>query len=372
LKDNLKVTEVSDFESIRNVWDQVLEENRFGNNIFLTVDWLSTWWKHFGGQRKLLLLTVEEDNQVLGIAPMMLSKYKLPGFGSIRKIEFLGTRHSDYNNFIISKKESECVRHIIDYLNEVEDWDWIELKEIPENINYSKQLFADPSLKLEIKERVCNQCPYIPLPRTFECLKKTFGRNLRQNLNRNLRKIQENHSVDLKRFDEAGFSVKEAMNLFIRLHEMKWKSQGQPGAFAEDTFRNFHMDVAEALAQNGWLGIYFLRVDGEPVAAQYTFEYYRKMYYYLSGFLPKYKSFSVGNLIIMFLLRECIEKGFTEYDMTRGDEPYKMQWTNKYRRNFEVRLVHKKITSKLYDRVTWGSTVENVATKLRISLKKSS
>jgi hypothetical protein len=73
----------------------------------------------------------------------------------------------------------------------------------------------------------------------------------------------------------------------------------------------------------------------------------------------------------MFLLRECIEKGFTEYDMTRGNEPYKMQWTNKYRRNFEVRLVHKKITSNIYDWVTWGSTVENIATKLKISLKKS-
>jgi CelD/BcsL family acetyltransferase involved in cellulose biosynthesis len=316
-------------------------------------------------------LTVEENNKVLGIAPMMLSKYKLPAFGSIRKIEFLGTRHSDYNNFIISKREPECLKAIIDYLGQIEDWDWIELKEIPENINYSKQLFADPSLKLEIKERVCNLCPYVLLPKKWETLKKTFSRNMRQNLNRYVRKIQKNNNVDLKRFDAAGFSVKEAMNLFIRMHELKWTSKGKPGAFSDEAFRNFHADVSEPLAKNGWLGIYFLRVNGEPVAAQYTFEYYQKMYYYLAGFLPEYSSFSVGNLIIMFLLRDCIEKGFTEYDMTRGDEPYKMQWTSKYRKNFEVRLVHKKITSELYDWVTWGETVENLATKLKLSLKKS-
>jgi CelD/BcsL family acetyltransferase involved in cellulose biosynthesis len=369
LDGSVRVTEVSDFESVRKEWNQVLEENRFGNNVFLTLDWLSTWWKHFGGQRKLLLLKVEENNRVLGIAPMMLSKYKLPAFGSIRKIEFLGTRHSDYNNFIICKKERAVVRSIIDYLNGVEDWDWIELKEIPESTSYSRRLFADPSLKLEMKERVCNLCPYVELPKKFESLKKTFRRNLRQNLNRYLRKIQTGHTLDLKRFDEAGFSAKEAMDLFIRLHEAKWGSQGKPGAFAEDTFRDFHMDVAESFAQNRWLGIYFLMVDGEPVASQYTFEYYQKMYYYLAGFLPKYSSFSVGNLMIMFLLRECIEKGFTEYDMTRGLEPYKLQWTNKYRKNFEVRLVHKKITSELYDWVTWGETVENFATKIGLSLK---
>ncbi len=367
----MKVTEVRDFESVRGVWDQILAQNRFGNNVFLTVDWLSTWWKHFGGSRKLFLLKVEEDDQILGIAPLMLTKYKMPAFGSIRKIEFLGTRNSDYNNFIISRKERESVRCITEYLSETEDWDWIELKEIPENINYTKQLFADPSLKLEFKERVCNLCPYVLLPKKYETLAKTFSRNLRQNLNRYSRKISENHNVALKRFDEAGFSTREAMNIFIKLHEMKWNSEGKPGAFTDDAFRNFHMDIAESFAEKGWLGLYFLMVNDEPVAAQYTFEYYRNMYYYLAGFDPKYSEFSVGNLLIMFLLRKCIEKGFTEYDMTRGDEAYKMQWTNKCRRNFEVRLVRKKLTSELYDWVTWGQTVENIATKLRISLKTS-
>lgn len=366
----MRVTEVDDFESIRDVWNEILVENRFGNNIFLTVDWLSTWWKHFGRQRKLLLLTVEENNQVIGIAPMMFTKYKLPAFGSIRKIEFLGTRHSDYNNFIIAAKERECVKRIIDYLSEAEEWDWIELKEIPESLNYSKLLFTGPSSELEIKERVCNLCPYISLPKKFESLTKTFSKNMRQNLNRYFRKIQAEHNVDFRRFNEAGYSVKEAMNIFIRLHELKWNADGQPGAFAEETFRNFHMDIAESLAQNDQLGIYFLLVDGEPAATQYTFEYYQKMYYYLAGYLPEYSNFSVGNLLIMLLLKRCIGRGFTEYDMTRGGEPYKMQWTTKYRRNYEVRLVHKKITSELYDRVTWGNTVENIATKLGISLKK--
>lgn len=334
------------------------------------MDWLSTWWRHFGGERKLLLLAVEEDNQILGIAPMMLSKYKLPAFGSIRKIEFLGTRHSDYNNFIISKKEIESVRCITEYLYQSEDWDWIELKEIPD-INYSKQLFSNPSLQLEFNERVCNLCPYVTLPKKFESLQKTLGRNLRQNLNRYLRKIEKDHTISFKKYDEAGFSVKEAMNLLIKFHEAKWQSDGKPGAFADDTFRDFHMDIAESFAQKGWLGIYFLMVDGEPAAIQYTFEYYQKMYYYLGGFLPWYSDFSIGNLLIMFLLKDCIKRNFKEYDMLRGDEPYKFQWTKTYRKNFEVRLVQKKIASELYNRVTWGKTVENLAIKLGLSLKKS-
>ena len=367
----MKVTQVRDFEEVRDVWNQVLEKNRFGNNVFLTFDWLSTWWKHFGGQRKLLILKLEDDGQVVGIAPLMWSKYNMPAFGSIKKIEYLGTRHSDYNNFIVSRNEKEAVKSILAFLNDYVEWDWIELKEIPENANYSKQLFEDPSLNLEYKERVCNLCPYVSLPKKYESLRATFSRNLRQNLNRYARRISQQHTVELKRFDEAGFSVKEGMDLFIKMHSMKWASEGKPGAFAEEAFRSFHVDVAESFARRGQLGLYFLTVDGQPAASQYTFEYNQVMYYYLAGFLPEYSDFSVGNLLIMFLLRKCIEKGYTEYDMTRGDESYKLQWTNKTRRNYEVRLVHKKIVSEFYDWVTWGKTVEAVATRLGISLKKA-
>ena len=367
----MKIKEAEDFESIREIWNPLLRKNMFGNNIFFTWEWLSIWWKHFGEKRKLMVLTAEEENEVLAIAPLMLSKYRLPGFGTIRKIEFLGTRHSDYNNFIISKKENECIRHMLDYLYETEDWDWIELKEMPENINYSKQLFADSSLKLDIKERVCNLCPYVALPKTFESLKKTFSRNLRQNLSRYSRKIQENHNVDLKRFDEAGFSVKEAMDIFVRLHELKWKSEGKPGAFVEDSFRNFHVDVAESLAQNGWLTLYFLMADDEPVSCQYNFMYEQKMYYYLAGFLPQYSSYSVGTLTIMLILKRCIESGLNEYDFMRGDEAYKTMWTNKFRRNFEIRLVPKNIQSRFYNWVTWSRPLSNFAEKLHLSLKKN-
>jgi len=365
------VTEVDDFESIREIWCQILPLNIFGDEIFLSVDWLSNWWKHFGGKRKKLLLTLEEEGKIVGIAPLMLSRYKMSAFGSIRKIEFMGTRQSDYSNFILNRNEKDAIKSIIDYLEEHEDWDWIELKEIQENETYATQPFSSLSSGLDFKERVCNLCPYVTLPENFEVLKKSFSRNFRQNLNRYSKKLFRDHKVEFKRFDEAGFSVKEAMNQFIMLHQTKWHADGLPGAFADDTFREFHMDFAQAAARNRWLALSFLMVDGEPAAAQYNFDYNNKMYYYLGGFLPRYAEYSIGNLMIMFMLEDSIKKGLKEYDMTRGDEPYKLRWTNKYRRNFEVRLVHKKMASELYNWVTWGKTVESIAIKLGLSLKQT-
>jgi len=369
------VREVDDFTSLREKWNCLLKRNLLGDNVFLTWEWLFTWWKHFGEGRKPLVLLVEDETKILAIAPLMLSKYKLPSFGTIKKIEFLGAPHSDYNNFILLEMEAECLKLITDYLfDTVTNWDWIEFKDIPEtaeNSDYLERLFFTVPSKLKMKKRVCNRCPYISLPNSFDRLMSGLTKNMRQNLNKYLRKINTKHHVELKKYDEAGFSVKEAMRVFIKLHEDRWILKGQDGAFKNnDAFRNFHMDVAERFADNKWLGLYFLMVDGDPVSAQYTFEYGQKMYYYLAGFNPQYANYSVGNLTIMSLLERCINNGFREYDLMRGDEPYKMLWTNTYRRTFEMRLIRQGLLSRFYNWVTWSGTLNNLARKLKLSLTK--
>lgn len=321
-------------------------------------------------------MTVEDGNEILGIAPLMSSKYRLPGFGSIRKIEFLATRHSDYNNFIIRKKEAACTRAIFNYLEMMKtDWDLIELRDIPE---YSGEhslmqiLAQDPPSSLNLKKRVSELCPYAALPTRFDIFVKGLSTKVQKNLNRRLRKIKREYCVKLKRYDEAGFTAKQGIAVFTRLNGARWSSEGLPGAFGyvDDNFRKFHADIAERFANNGWLGLYFLTANDEPVSAEYSFEYNRKIYAYLSGFDPNYSNYSVGNLVVMLLLERAIKNGFVEYDMMRGDEAYKFMWTNTYRRNIEMRLARRKIVSEYYNILSWNKIVFGLGRKLGLSLKK--
>jgi CelD/BcsL family acetyltransferase involved in cellulose biosynthesis len=371
----MKVEEVDNFQSLKDCWNNLLKRNLLGDNVFLTWDWLSTLWKHFSDGRKLLLLKVEDGDEVAAIAPLMLSKYKLPFFGTIKKVEFLGVRHSDYNNFIILKKEVECLRLILDYLiNVVTDWDWIELKDIPEtseNAGYLEKLFSDIPSKLRLDRRVCNICPYILLPNSYAVLTAKLSKNMRQNINKYLRKAKANHNVEFKKYDEAGFSVDEAMRVFMKLHEARWALEGLHGAFRDNQlFRDFHMEIAKIFSIKNWLGLYFLIADGKPVSVQYTFEYGDKVYYYLGGFDPNYSQYSIGNLTIMFMLERAVKNGFKEYDMMRGNEYYKRLWTNHYRRNFEFRLIPKDLRCKLYSWLTWNSVIGKLASKMKFSLKQ--
>ena len=364
-----KVNQISDFQALKPVWNQLLKNNLLGNNVFLTWEWLSTWWKHFGAGKKLLILTVEDQGAILGVAPLMFSEYKAPAFGHIRKIELVAARDSDYSNFISLRENEAIVNSIVDYLkNNIPGWDWIELKEIPESaaklnlVNIFSHDFSDLTLKM----KACNFCPYVVLPGSINLLMEKLSRKMRQNLTRRLKEMRKDYRVELKRYDEAGYSVKQAMTFLTSLNKARWSAQGMPGSFNEkyDDFRNFQIDAAERFAEKGWLGLYFLMANDEPISVEYTFEYGGKVYAYLSGFDPGYSKYSVGNLIVMLLLERLIKNGFGEYDMLRGNEPYKFAWTNTYRQNFEIRLVRRTLLGNYYDLITWNKYIVHLTNKL--------
>ena len=72
----MNITEVnkfSDFVALEGRWKKVLQQS--DHTVFQTWEWLSTWWKYFGNSKRLLILLAEENDEIVGIAPLMYSVY---------------------------------------------------------------------------------------------------------------------------------------------------------------------------------------------------------------------------------------------------------------------------------------------------------
>lgn len=368
----LKITEIDDFsrfEDLKDKWNDTLTRSR-DNDIFLTWQWLSTWWKHFGEGRKLRILLVKDENRILAIAPLMRSKYTFLYLGSLTKIEFIGSPQSDYNHFILTEREMECVRLLLDYLNAHTDWDYLELRDISENTvsaNLLRKTPAKEPFQYQSEERVLDLCPYMNLPDSIEMFMKRLRGDMRRNLRRRMRRLSEKYQVRVKTHSDFN-SLKNAMHTFFELHQKRWRTKGVPGVFAHETVRNFHVDVAKSFAEKGWLNLYFLTADDEPVAVIYSFDYEQKKYEYLTGFDPEYSRYGVANLLRMHVIEECIQKGLREYDLMRGDEPYKRNWGTDSKKNLEIRWIRKGAFAKIYGWATKSNTINPLAQKLGKSL----
>lgn len=318
---SMKIIEIDrydDFLSLEKRWNKLLE--RCTHTVFSTWEWLSTWWKHFGNDKRLMLLLAEENDKIIGIAPLMYSVHRMFRV-RMGKIEFIGTPDSDYHDFILTEKSEECLKLFIDYLSNLpEKWNCIQLTDIPENAKCIPILS-----KISKNLKLVHKCPCVPLPKSYDTFMLGLSRNFRKDLRNNLRRLKRDFKVDFFDCSEIQ-SYAEGMNWLFQLHKKRWQSKGLSGAFANQKFRSFHLDIARSFSKKGWLGLLLLRLSGEPAVVSYGFKYRSKYYSYLSGFDPKYSRYGVGNLIKAYIIGKCIEEGLAGFDFMRGVESYKDRW----------------------------------------------
>lgn len=345
----LKVSEVSQtkrFFELGADWNVLLEKSK-DNNPFLSWEYLSTYWKHFGKGSNMRTLCIEDGCNIIGIAPLRLSHYGFMrpfGYDSIEPLAYTG---ADYTGLILSQRETDCVQSLFKHLLAYDDWDFTQIYDL-------RGTSIIPGLLGKISETVPRfeliegkSCPYITLPSSLDALMQKLGRNFRYNLRRYMRKLQKDFGhIELKRYDQFA-SVAEAMNIFFKLHQERWKAKGRPGALATQEVRDFFAEVAMLFANKGWLALYFLTANDEPIAVQYCFEYEHKMYNWLPGFDPSYAKYRVGNLLTLDIIERSINRGLEEYDFMKGDEAYKFEWTNENRRNLGIRFVNRKLASNI-------------------------
>jgi len=334
---------------------------------------LSCWWKHFGDGRKLRILIARDDGEIVGIAPLMLSKYSFMRFGKLSKIEFVGSPHSDYNNFILLRKEVECLRLFLDHLvKNCSDWDYLQLRDIRENSRSGDLLctMCDDDQPLQLERVVATLCPYIDLPDSVEAFMERLSQNMRRNLRKRMARLRRDYDVEFRTYGDFS-SVDEAMKTFFELHQKRWRLKGEGGAFSSREFRDFHLNMARVFSEKGWLSLYFLMVHDEAAAAAYTFDYKLKKYGYLTGFDPEYYGYSVGNLLKMHIVEDCVRRGFREYDLMRDFEPYKADWASSFRRNLEVRMVRSGLFARIYDWVTKDGVPASLIQRTGASLSRN-
>jgi CelD/BcsL family acetyltransferase involved in cellulose biosynthesis len=332
--ENLKIRVIdsySDFIAMQEIWNSVLQKSN--HTIFSTWEWLSTWWKHWGKNRNLLILLAEDNGELLGIAPLMQSTYKALGV-QVSKIEFIGTPHSDYHELILAGKEKECINLFVNYLKNLDShWDCIDLVDFPETTQYLPLL----SEALAKDFTFFHDCSFMTLPNSYDAFLKDLSRNQRKNLFRTGRRLEEQFKVEFVDYSKLD-STQEGIQILRELHQKRWNERGLPGVFANPVVLDFNLDVSQIMLKKNWLALFLLRLSGKPACVMYGFKYKSKFYEYLTGLEPSFGKFNTGNLLRANMIEAFINEGLREYDFMRGYEEYKERWNTTMRWNRRATL----------------------------------
>jgi CelD/BcsL family acetyltransferase involved in cellulose biosynthesis len=323
-----RIVETSGFASLHVEWNQLLEASD-SDNLFLTWEWLWTWWNTLAGDRRLYVLAVRSAGSLVALAPCCLRSPSLSNGRPLPTLEVLGTGSvgSDYLDIIIRRGfVEESARAIASHLaQERLMLRWTQLKRGSRAAVVASALGAEG---WHVADTETNICPFIQLKgSSWETYLASLGAEHRYNYHRKLKRLEREFGVEL---DQARTPAqcRQSVDLVIKLHNMRWHDRGGSDAFHTSALVEFHRNFSQVALDLGWLRLYVLRLDGKPAACLYGFLHRRVFYFYQSGFDAAYTKHSVGLVTLGLAIKSAFEEGAEEFDLLHGNEPYKSHWSN--------------------------------------------
>jgi CelD/BcsL family acetyltransferase involved in cellulose biosynthesis len=320
------VADADAFRRLRGEWTELLASSP-SDTVFLTWEWLFTWWEHCKGPRRLALFLVRDGKDLIALAPLAVRPPRSSRLSFTRRLEFLGTgaAGSDYLDVIVRGGEEERALQGLQ--------DAFERNGAAMDLAQTRSGALAGRLARSLQQRGwwvrrtrTNSCPFIPLSgHDWTSYLQGLGASHRANLNRRARALAREHDVA---FDAAGTEEDRGrfFQALVALHNARRAELGsdafdRPGRIA------FHDRFSALALQQGWLRLFLLRLDGEPAASLYGLRYRDVFSFYQSGFDPSRARLSVGLVTMAWSIRQAIDEGASEFDFLHGEETYKSLWT---------------------------------------------
>lgn len=336
-----EVTTGLGFTALREEWTHLVRESDAGP--FLSWAWLYPWWRRVAPLcRPRLLVARDEDGTLAGILPLGESVDRAGGV-RVARWGFLGDVWvgSDYLDVIAPRgREDEIAELFTEHLAAKADrFDVLELLDLPEGSRLGARVlerFSPGALRATRTSRYL--CPVVRVEGDFGAYLKVVGRA--ENLARRKKWLATQPGFAIDRVEEPK-GVAAALAEFFRLHALRWEKDGGSQGIHGPKVRAFHRDATALLAQDGMLRLYTLRIGATALASVYGIVLGDKFYYYQSGYDPEWARRSVGLVLLGETLADAFREGRAAFELLRGSEPYKLEWSNAHRRTEAVQIVRR-------------------------------
>ncbi len=340
------ITEYKDFIALEEDWNSLLE--RCANeNVFLTHEWFRCWWEAFSSGKNLFIILVKDANNIIAIAPLMISKGKHRCF-SVKKLTFIKDDNAAHADFIIPERKKESISLIIDYLQKHKKlWDISILESI---INESKT-FQSIQYVLKEKKSLFNikeelHSPFLTIFSDWNSYISSKSRKFRKTLRNEENRVNRLGNITIEEHTNDN-NINNILSEIYEISAKSWKGKIKSDISKSIENQNFFTKLSETAAKNGWLSIWLLRVDGKAIAMEYHLKYKNIEYGLRGDFDGKYSYFSPGGVLDQKIIQQAFESNLNEYDMCGGASEYKMKWGCSTRQHSILYIFNSKIYSHM-------------------------
>lgn len=333
----------ADWPIYKSIWDSLVKASP-NHNLFQSFDFLYLWWQYFAEDKKLYILFICKDDELIGFASFNILKRKIRGL-SFDEVGFIGSpMEVDRPSLIMTSKRNSITYHsgikaIVQFLTDNrKDWDLIQIFEQENDaaLDVMKQAFKNAGLWLGHKWS--SQCYYLDCTQPWDSFIATKSRKFKKNLRAAKRKLENQGDLEYQVYRNWS-EVKQQLDIYRDIEGRSHKESEGVGIAKSQTSLEFYYQLAETFANKGDFCIRVLTLDNKPIVATFGI-YYDKVFYSLQITHDKeYNKASPGTYLESVELEECYnEKDCDLYDFLGAFVNNKSRWSSTYKQTESLHI----------------------------------
>jgi CelD/BcsL family acetyltransferase involved in cellulose biosynthesis len=318
----------SELERLRPEWEALRPQGQ-NQDPFLSCDWFATWWRAFGGHRKLYLVTARRDSHLRAVLPLMLERTWRHGI-PLRRLAAIGDDHTPCFDLVRAGDDDHLHRAVWNHLMALRnEWDVLDLPRLSADSITTDRfvgLAKEQRVKYSLWQRA-PRSPWIDIQPSWDEYLDSRSAGFRKALRRKRRRLATLGRVGLETVTGRE-ALDQALADGLRIEAEGWKGSNRTAISSQPAVRDFYIDLAGIMADRGQLRLHFLTVDDRRIAFDYSIIANRCLYSLKAGHCSTHARFSPGTLMLGLILQRAHEEGLTGMDLMGDEDEFKRHWTD--------------------------------------------
>lgn len=319
-------------DQISHEWRELLDRVQ-AESPYWRPEWISAAVRVNSPGAKIVLITVRQKGQLCAILPLV---EEIGEFGRfpVRKLHAPLTALGvgvEIPCSVSGSDRDRAVEAIWKVIEKKRGWDVLELPSVYEGAAIERLCWLGKRDGYATAHWSQPLITFFSIPQGPTAAKdlERYPRHpkLRSKIRQKEAKLAALGSVHLQRKEANGA---EGLKHFCEMEAAGWKGREKSALLFNPRRLSFFQEVVQEAEKFGYLCLYSLMLDDRAIAAHIGFTYRGRYWAAKSTYDEGYGDYAPGHLIVKAILRDCSQRGISEYVMGIRED-WKLEWTENVR-----------------------------------------
>jgi len=340
----LEINNIDELGHYRLAWNSLLSQTR-SPSFFQSLDWLESYWRHFGEGQRLRVLIVLDGHRPIGILPLTVRRERTRA-GSVRTLTYPLHDWGAFYGPIGPQPALTLLAGLQHVRDSARDWDVLDLRWTDaDGADAGRTSQAMRLAGFSTSKAAWMHSAQVDLTIGWDAYWASRKSHWRTNVRGAEKKLRERGELTLLRYRPQGCASDDGdprwdlYDTCERLAHNSWQGSSNNGTtLSHGEVRLFFRETHARAAAIGALDLNLLMLDGEAIAYAYNYHYQGCVSGLRMGFDRALACEGAGTVLHYLSLQDSVQRGDHTYDMGGEYLNCKRYWHTGLRSSY--RLTH--------------------------------